>query len=85
MHTVRGRIIAVQEQRLRLQTEDGRQLLLTLAHGVPITIQDLRRLHDAGAQVVVHYTGEANTASASIQAVEWASEQATRNPAGVIA
>lgn len=85
MHTIRGRIIAVQEQRLRLQAEDGRQLLLTLAHGVPVTIQDLRRLHDAGVHVVIHYAGEANTASASIQAIQWAAERPVGKPAGVTA
>ena len=65
-----------------MRTGAGRQLLLTLAHGVPVTIDDLRRLHDAGAQVTVHYEGEANRASAAVRAIQWAAADHTPEPAG---
>jgi formate dehydrogenase major subunit len=57
---VQGRITLVQEQRFRLVTDDGRVLLLTLAHNADA---DLRRLQQSGASVRVEYDGEPNFSS----------------------
>ena len=66
---VRGRVAVVQEQRFRLTTDDGRSLLLTLAHGATADPDDLSRFHDAGTPVEVEYTGEPNLETAVARAV----------------
>jgi hypothetical protein len=58
-----GRIIAVQEQRFRLQTENGQGLLLTLAVNANIDSQDLHRLRAAQTWILVEYSGEPNLAT----------------------
>ena len=58
-----GRIIAVQEQRFRLQTESGQGLLLTLAVNANVDGQDLDRLRAAQTRIVVEYSGEPNLAT----------------------
>jgi hypothetical protein len=49
MPRVTGRILLVQESRLRLLTDDGRGLVFLLAHDAPIEPQDLPPL--TGARV----------------------------------
>jgi hypothetical protein len=65
----RGRIAVVQEQRFRLTTEDGRSLLLTLAHDAAVGAGALCRLRDARTPVEVEYTGEPNLETAVAHAV----------------
>ena len=67
--SARGRIIAVQEDRFHLKTEDGRILRLALSNRAGLEIRDLRRLYAMDALVTVDYTGEADLASAAVHAV----------------
>jgi hypothetical protein len=53
----------VQEQRFRLVQDDGRALLLTLAHDAPLDADTLSRLHAAGTPVRVEYAGQSNLTS----------------------
>ncbi len=59
----RGRLVVVQEQRLRLLTDDGRGLLLTLGRFARVTPDDLCRWEADGVRVRVEYTGEPNLLS----------------------
>jgi hypothetical protein len=58
MNTARGHITVVQEERFQLMTDSGQGYLLTLGRDAGIDARDLRRLHDAGAHVVVEYDGD---------------------------
>ena len=67
-HIVTGRVIAVQEERLRLATDGGQNLLLTLrsdAH-LPADLGDL--LHTQ-APVRVVYEGEPNMDSGIVRRI----------------
>ena len=55
-----GRIVAVQEQRFRLATDEGQVYLLTLARGAPLDGESLRDLHRQQARVTVAFSGEPN-------------------------
>ena len=59
MQTV-GHIIAVQELRFRLLTEQGQVYLLTLAPNAPLDGAALRRLQRQAARVTVDFQGEPN-------------------------
>jgi hypothetical protein len=61
--TATGAILVVQEQRFHLLTERGQGLLLTLAPGAPVQMDDLRRWQAAQTPVTVAYTGEPNLTS----------------------
>jgi hypothetical protein len=56
----RGRIIAVQEQRFRFQTDSGQVLQLTLARGAPLDGADLLRLQARNVELLVDVTGKPN-------------------------
>lgn len=62
LRVVRGQIIAVQEQRFRLNTDGGQGLLLTLHNRAHIPA-DLCELLRTQAQVEVAYEGEPNLTS----------------------
>ncbi|MCA1647321.1 MAG: hypothetical protein LC797_18305 [Chloroflexi bacterium] len=55
-----GRIIAVQEQRFRLLTDEGQVYGLTLSRGSRLDASVLSRLHADQARVTVEYSGESN-------------------------
>jgi hypothetical protein len=57
---VTGRIIAVQESRFRLATQQGQVYLLTLAPTAPLDAAALQRLQQQRAQVSVEFEGEPN-------------------------
>ncbi len=57
-NSVTGYITAVQEQRFRLMTDRGSNLLLTLGNFLRLSHQDLRSFHSTHAHVRVEYTGE---------------------------
>lgn len=59
----RGRIVVVQEQRFRLATDEGVNLLLTLARSASVDQAQLCRFRDLGTPVVVAYRGQPNLAS----------------------
>ena len=63
VRTAKGYIGVVQEQRFRLTTDSGQSFLFTLARDARISADDLRRLHESGAHVVVEYEGEPNLTS----------------------
>jgi hypothetical protein len=67
--TAHGRIALVQEQRFRLTTDDGRSLLLTLAHDASVGQEALCRILESGAPVEVEYAGEPGLASAVARSV----------------
>ncbi len=64
-----GYITALQEQRLRIATDEGHTLLLTVAKDAPISYGHLQLLHAANAHVAVTYTGEPNLASGVIHSI----------------
>ena len=59
--TATGTILAVQEQRFRLRTPDGRTLLLTLVRDR--LVDDLARWRDARTPVEVIFEGQPNLVS----------------------
>lgn len=70
-HMAKGQIIAVQEQRFRMVTGDGRGLLLTL-HNRAHTPADLRTLERAGTLVQVTFTGEPNLTTGIARRIDFA-------------
>jgi hypothetical protein len=57
---VGGRIIAVQEQRFRLRTNEGQVYLLTLAATARLDASDLARLQIEERQLSIQFDGEPN-------------------------
>ena len=55
-----GRIIAVQEQRFRLLTDEGQVYLLTLAAAAGLEPSDLARLQTEERQLTIQFDGEPN-------------------------
>ncbi len=68
-HAATGRILAVQEDRFRLMTDEGETLLLTLPRFGRTGAADLRRWHETGAHVRVVYSGEPDLASGAARSV----------------
>ncbi len=68
-HVVTGRVIAAQEDRLRIALESGENLLLTLGRftRLPASLLDLER---SQARVQVTYTGEPNLTSGIIHHIK---------------
>ncbi len=68
-HVVTGRVIAVQEERLRIMTDTGQNLLLTVGNRsrLPADLADL--LHTQ-APVRVAYVGEANLVSGVVRRID---------------
>jgi hypothetical protein len=56
MHSVRGRVIAVQEGRFRLATDDGRVLPFVLSHKASAEPQDLPPLAARPVRVLISYS-----------------------------
>ena len=56
MHSVRGRVIAVQEGRFRLVTEDGRVMPFVLSHKASAEPQDLPPLAARPVRVRIAYS-----------------------------
>jgi hypothetical protein len=56
MHSVRGKVISVQEGRFRLVTEDGRLIPFVLSHKASAEPQDLPPLAAGTARVPVSYS-----------------------------
>jgi hypothetical protein len=59
----RGHLTHVQEQRFRIATNGGSNLLLTLAHTAPLDSAELQQLVRDRTPVVVEYEGEPGLAS----------------------
>ncbi len=70
MHIVTGRILAVQEERLRIVTDTGQCLLLTLLKNASLPA-GLAELQHTQAQVRVEYRGEPNLASGVVRKIEY--------------
>jgi hypothetical protein len=69
MRSVAGELIAVQEQRFKIKTEDGRVLLLTLGNGV--TCQGEQDLWCRSASLVhVEFEGDPNLVSGLAKLIE---------------
>lgn len=66
---VTGRVVAVQEERLRLLANSGQALLLTLGKNAWLAA-DLGDLLHTQAPVRVAYTGEANLVSGIVHRIE---------------
>ncbi len=66
---VTGRIIAVQEERLRINTDSGESLLLTLGAFTRLPAS-LGELQQSQAPVRVVYEGEPNLASGVVRKIE---------------
>jgi hypothetical protein len=62
-HFATGRIVAIQEDRFRLETDIGQGLLLTLGKDSRQSPGDLAAWHAADARVIVLYSGKANLES----------------------
>ena len=65
-HTAKGYIIAVQEERFRMVTEDGQGLLLGLSNNPTISLEELQDWQQNQSLVSVEYRGEPNLASALV-------------------
>ena len=70
MHSVRGRVIAVQEGRFQLATDDDRVMLFVLSHKAAAEPQDLPPLVARTARVRVSYTESRHLIAHVAQRVE---------------
>lgn len=66
-----GRIIALQEQRFRLRTEEGQVYVLTLARGSALQASALSLFHATQARVCVDFSGEPNMSGGVARNVQW--------------
>ncbi len=64
-HEVTGYVVAVEEERFRFETDDGRVLILTLGGNANADRERLQELHRAHAHLSLEYQGEPNLASAA--------------------
>ena len=64
-----GRLVAVQEQRFRLRTDDGQVVLLTLARDARLDGAKLAELYRRRARVAVAYSGQPNLTGGVAHAV----------------
>ncbi len=69
-HQVTGRIVAVQEERFRLMTDEGQTLLLSLPRLSRVGPNDLKRWHASQQRVRAVYTGRPNLVSGVVRSIE---------------
>lgn len=62
-----GRIVALQEQRFRLRTDDGQVYLLTLPANAHIDTRALADFQHRQAHLVVRFTGQPNLTGAVVR------------------
>jgi len=60
VNTIKGRIIAIQEERFRLLSAEGQGYLLTLSKHASTQPQDLERWRKGDTLVEVRYRGQPN-------------------------
>ncbi|MCB4825015.1 hypothetical protein [Roseicella aerolata] len=77
MQTATGTVLAVQESRFRLLTEDGRGLLFLLASDTPLEPQDLPAL--ANRRVRVRYTQGEQMLAGIAQDIQFLDRPETRS------
>jgi hypothetical protein len=70
LRTVTGHITILQEERFRLVTDDGRVLLLTLAHNAGVGAEELHHFRQSGTRLCVEYEGEPDLASGVARSVK---------------
>ncbi len=70
IHEARGIITLAQEDRFRLQTEDGHSLLLILDTGMKESIEDLESLAGSHRKVMVRYQGEPDAGAVALELIE---------------
>lgn len=68
--TVQGKIIGLQESRLRLISTTGQGYLLTLSPFANVTTDNLRSWLQAGTIVTISYQGEPGLASGVARRIE---------------
>ncbi len=59
--TVAGRIILIQEERIRLKDRAGRSFLFDVSHSVRLNTEEFAAWMREGRTVLVAYTGEPET------------------------
>ena len=70
IHEARGIITLAQEDRFRLQTEDGHSLLLILDTGTGTSIEDLESLVGSHKKVLVRYKGAPDAGAVALEVIE---------------
>lgn len=63
---IRGRIALVQEDRFRLETTDGRSLLLTIGPATGLSMDQLDSLASSGTLVTVIFKGEPDAGAVAL-------------------
>jgi hypothetical protein len=58
LNTIKGKIIAIQEERFRLMSSEGRGYIMTLAKHTSTGVRDLAYWRETGALVEVAYSGQ---------------------------
>lgn len=69
VRVARGRILIVQEDRIRLKGDDGTVLLLTVPSRHGIGLRELQQLDKTGRPVVIEYEGEPNLGSGVVRSI----------------
>lgn len=70
IETVTGEIVLAQENRFRMETRDGRSLLIILGDGARSSIEDLERLVRSRQLVTVRYQGEPDAGATALEIKE---------------
>jgi hypothetical protein len=65
--TAKGLVVLAQEDRFRLQTDDGRSILLTLKPGTNVSMEDIESLANAGETVIAEYEGEPEAGAVALK------------------
>lgn len=66
INEVVGELILVQEDRFRMQTKDGRSLLLIMGKGIGETLEDMQSMAERGEEVTVRYRGEPEAGAVAV-------------------
>ncbi len=67
IHEVRGVVVLAQEDRFRLQTEDGCSMLMTVEAGTGAGIEELEKLAGSGNVIRVRYKGEPDAGAVAVE------------------
>ena len=67
IHEVEGKVVLAQEDRFRLETEDGRSFLLVVGAGAGADIEDLESLAGSGKIVRVRFQGKPEAGAVALE------------------
>lgn len=69
IQSITGTLIAIQEERFRLETENGEVYLLTIANRAPVDYRQMVEWYQNNVPVTAQFQGESNTVTGIVHIV----------------